>query len=80
MDGREWPPSFVYLQIVSQITTPADPRSCFFGPHLLEGDDPCLWDSAQFSINIDLHKVQCDPTLRSFIFQSYDSAPPAHGS
>lgn len=69
-------PSFVYLQNVSQITTPTDPRSRFLGPHPLEGEGPCLWGSAQFSINIDLHTVQCDPTLGSFIFQSYDSAPP----
>lgn len=77
MYGREGgTPSFVYLQIVSQITTPTDPRSRFLGPHPLEGEGPCLWGSAQFSINIALHTVQCDPTLGSFIFQSYDSAPP----
>ncbi|XP_030620165.1 carbonic anhydrase 15-like isoform X1 [Delphinapterus leucas] len=30
----------------------------------------------QSPINIDLHRVQRDPTLGPFIFQGYDSAPP----
>ncbi|XP_016042629.1 carbonic anhydrase 15-like isoform X2 [Erinaceus europaeus] len=37
---------------------------------------PACGGPAQSPINIDLHLVQRDPTLRPFIFQGYDLAPP----
>ncbi|MBV96249.1 Carbonic anhydrase 15, partial [Eschrichtius robustus] len=37
---------------------------------------PACGGPGQSPINIDLHRVQWDPTLGPFIFQGYDSAPP----
>ncbi|KAM9054764.1 LOW QUALITY PROTEIN: carbonic anhydrase 15-like [Megaptera novaeangliae] len=53
-----------------------DSQDAKCGPTHWKEMAPACGGPGQSPINIDLHRVQWDPTLGPFIFQGYDSAPP----
>lgn len=74
--GRERPPSSVHPQVASLTTHLQTPGLVPSGPTHWKEIAPACGGPAQSPINIDLHLVQRDLTLRPFIFHGYDSAPP----